>query len=155
MAEAQGQSLAATAASGPKEWLTVPTGFFADACSVADDNGLLIVSLGAPSTEDDDFYLMLQHKYACDAQDVALGLDLPYIEYCGQGWSWYGHILSFDLHRDHVSVQMDAQAAQEMGNDGLLEVRFDLAEAPFHALRLALQRTFAGRTYFHDMPGLA
>lgn len=32
----------------------------------------------------------------------------------------------------------------------LLEVRFDLADAQFHALRLALQPTFAGRTCFHD-----
>ncbi len=115
-----------------------------------DQDGLLIVSFGAPSTEDDDFYLMLQHKGGYDEQDVELGMNLPYIEYCGQGWSWYGHILSFDLHREHVSVQMDAQAAHEMGNDGLLEVRFDLAEAQFDALRLALQRTFAGHAYFHD-----
>lgn len=110
------------------------------------DDGLLIVTFGAPSTEGEDFYLMLQHQDEYDEQDAELGMDQPCIEYCGQGWSWYAHILSFDLHRDHVRVQMDAPAAQEMDNDGLLEVRFDLAQAQLHAL----QRTFVGRSYFHD-----
>ncbi|MDZ7862972.1 Imm10 family immunity protein [Acidovorax sp.] len=128
----------------------MPAGFFADAFAAVEDDGLLIVTLGAPSTEDEDFYLMLQHQDEYDEQDIELGMDQPYIEYCGQGWSWYGYILSFDLHRDHVRVQMDAQAAREMDNDGLIEVRFDLADAQFHALRLALQRTFAGRSCFHD-----
>lgn len=128
----------------------MPAGFAADAFAAVEDDGLLIVTLGAPSTEDEDAYLMLQHQDEYDEQDVELCMDLPCTEYCGQGWSWYGHILSFALHRDHVRVQMDAQAAQEMDNEGLLEVRFDLADAQLHALRLALQRTFAGRTCFHD-----
>lgn len=133
-----------------EEGVRMPAGFVADAFAAVEDDGLLIVTLGAPSTEDEDFYLMLQHQDEYDEQDIELGMDQPYIEYCGQGWSWYGHILSFDLHRDHVAVKMDAQAAREMDNDGLIEVRFDLADAQFHALRLALQRTFAGRSCFHD-----
>lgn len=129
----------------------MPTGFVANAVSAAeDDDGLLIVTFGAPSIEDEDFYLMLQHLDEYDEQDVALGMDQPYIEYCGQGWSWYGHIVSFALYRDRVDVQMDAHAAQEMDNDGRIEVRFDLAEPQFQALRAALQRTFAVRTYFRD-----
>lgn len=129
----------------------MPTGFVANAVSAEEnDEGLLIVTLGAPSVEDDDFYLMLQHLDEHDEQDVQLGMDQPYIEYCGQGWSWYGHILSFTLQRDRVDVQMDAHAAQEMDNDGHIEVRFELAEPQFQALRVALQRTFAGRAYFHE-----
>ncbi len=124
----------------------MPAGFAADAFAAVEDDGLLIVTLGAPSTEDEDAYLMLQHQDEYDEQDVELGMDQLCIEYCGQGWSWYAHILSFALHRDHVRVQMDAQAAQEMDNEGLLEVRFDLAQAQLHAL----QRTFVGRSYFHD-----
>jgi hypothetical protein len=129
----------------------MPVGFVADQWSVVDEGGLLVTSLSAASTEEDDFYLLLQHKRVYGAQDARMGMDQPYIEYCGQGWSWYGRILGFRLHRDRVEVQMDAHAAGEMGNDGRIEVRFALADAPFQALRRALAQSFAGRAYFHEL----
>jgi hypothetical protein len=79
-------------------------GFVATQLSVTVEHNVLIVMLGAPSTEEDDFYLMLQHKDEYSAQDIKLGMNLPYIEYCGQGWSWYGHIQNFSLKRNCVKV---------------------------------------------------
>lgn len=127
------------------------SGFVATEFSVVWQDGVLITILGAPSTEEDDFYLVLQHKEEHNEQDVRFGLNLPYIEYCGQGWSWYGHILDFTLHRDRVNVQMDAEAADRMQNDGHLHVQFSLSDSEFQELRSALQKTFAGHAYFHDL----
>jgi len=128
----------------------MPVGFVATDFSVKDENGVLVTALGAPSTEEDDFYLMLQHKHVHDEQDRRFGMDKPYIEYCGQGWSWYGHVISFRLQRDRVQVVMDHEAASHMGNDGRIEVVFNLVDEQFLALRSALQKTFVGCSYYAD-----
>lgn len=123
--------------------------FVATEFAVIEEDGLLITTLGAPSTEEDDLYLMLQHKDEYDEQDVEFGMDKPYIEYCGQGWSWYGHILSFTLRPNGINVLMDAEAADRMQSDGRIEVNFNLSSDQFQELRSALQRTFDGQAYFH------
>lgn len=128
----------------------MPTGFHATSCKVSEEHGVLTVALGAPSTEEEDLYLMLQHKAKYDRQDVEFGMDKPYIEYCGQGWSWYGHIVSFRLARDHVRFRMDGEAAAHMRNDGQIEVTFQLDEAEFENLRSAVHATFKGQPYFTD-----
>ncbi|MFO0483306.1 MAG: Imm10 family immunity protein [bacterium] len=128
----------------------MPTGFHATTCKVATEDGVLVTVLGAPSTEEDDFYLMLQHKAKHDEQDVRFGMNKPYIEYCGQGWSWYGHILSFNLSRDRIRVQMDSEAAAHMRNDGFIEVTFELNEVEFADLRTAAEITFNSQPYFTD-----
>ena len=110
----------------------------------------MVTTLAAPSTEDEDFYLMLQHKLNYDAQDVKLGMNRPYVEFCGQGWSWYGHIISFSLRRDRVNIQMDQEAAEHMRNDGNLEVTFSADPDEFNSLRAAIERTFQGQSYFRD-----
>jgi hypothetical protein len=125
-------------------------GFAATEFNVIDENGTLVTALGAPSITENDRYLMLQHQYAHDEQDRRLGFDKPYIEYCGQGWSWYGHIISFRLRRDCVKVLMDQMAASRMGNDGNIEVTFNLSDEQFETLRTALRTTFAGQTYYAD-----
>lgn len=126
------------------------TGFLATQFSVVHENGVLITSLAAPSSDDEDFYLMLQYQDEYEEEDIQLGMAQPYIEYCGQAWSWYGHILSFTLHRNSVVVKLDDEAALRMQNDGELEVRFNLTHAQFNTLRSALQQTFAGYTYYRD-----
>jgi hypothetical protein len=50
-------------------------------------------------------YLMLQAKDQHDDRDVRLGMDDIYVETCGQGWSWYGNIKSFELSRNRVCVE--------------------------------------------------
>jgi hypothetical protein len=42
-------------------------------------------------------YLMLQAKDEHTEQDVRLGMNDVYVECCGQGWSWYGHIERFHV----------------------------------------------------------
>ena len=128
----------------------MPTGFTATEFSVVCNSGVLVTTLATTSTETDDFYLMLQHKRACDAQDFKFGMHLPYIEYCGQGNSWYGHILLFVLRRDRISVQMDAEAADWLKSDGEIEVKFSLDSAELRELRLAILETFNGYAYFRD-----
>ncbi len=126
----------------------MPVGFEATDFSVTEEDGVLMTALGAPSTEGDDFYLMLQSKDSYSAEDRRFGFDQPYLEYCRQGWSWYGHIESFALLRDRVLIQMNGVAAQRMQNDGALEIRFNLDEERFDRLRVALERTFRNVAYF-------
>jgi len=126
----------------------MPTGFVATQFAVTEEHGVQVMTLGAPSTEEEDFYLMLQHKERYSEQDVKFEMDKPYIEYRGQGWSWYGHIEQFELHRDRVRVKMDDAAASHMGNDGSIEVEFTLNRDEFSQLRRALRGTFHGCSYF-------
>lgn len=79
-------------------------------------------------------------------------MNQPYIEYGGQGWSWYGHIESFQLRRDCVKVQLDMVAASHMKNDGAINVDFKLDDDEFNQLRQALKRTFRGHPYFTEQP---
>lgn len=126
----------------------MPTGFHATDVSVVQQDGVLITSMGTPSTEDEGLYLILQHTPEFDEQDVALGMDKPYIEYCSQAWSWYGHMFSVHLLRDRVEIQMDEHAASEMGNGGDLVITFSLDDQEFQNLKSALASTFAGQSYF-------
>ena len=128
----------------------MPVTIHASQLSVIEEHGVMVTTLAAPSTEDEDFYLMLQHKLNYDAQDVKLGMNRPYVEFCGQGWSWYGHIISFSLRRDRVNIQMDQEAAEHMRNDGNLEVTFSADPDEFNSLRAAIERTFQGQSYFRD-----
>ena len=97
---------------------------------------------------DEDFaaerYLMLQRADKPTEQEVRFGMEGVYSECCGQGWSWYGHIISFELLRDRVRAQLDAEAAQRMRDDGRIEVTFDLSSEEFATLQSALSQIFDG-----------
>jgi hypothetical protein len=125
--------------------------FQATQFSVMHERGVLSTTLSTDSTEDDDWYLLLQHKASYNAQDIKFGMDKPSIEICGQGWSWYGNIVEFQLSRDRVTVQMSADAAKYMGNEGAIEVTFVLGDEDFGQLRSALGETFKGAAYFRDL----
>lgn len=129
--------------------VVAPT-FTATEVSVLDEHGVLITTLSAPSTEDDDFYLMFQHKEPYTAQDTKFGMDKPYVEYCGQGCSWYGEMEAVELFADRLLVRMSKVAAEHMQNGGLLEVSFSCGVPEFGQLRDALRRTFNGQPYFID-----
>ena len=124
----------------------MPTRFFATQFAVVEEDDVLITALGAPASEGDGLYLTLQLGLSPTTQDVALCQDGPYLEYCTQAWSWYGEIELFELFRDHVVATMSSRAAQRMGNDGVIEVDFDLSPAQFAELKGALERTFQGRS---------
>jgi hypothetical protein len=127
----------------------MPVGFVATDFNAALDNGVWIVALGAPSTEEDDFYLMFQKKQGnYSRQDIKFGWDKPYIEFCGQGWSWYGHMNAIELEREIIRVAMDREAAEHMHNDGVIEVKFRLTAPEFDRLQSTLQEIFNGLEYF-------
>jgi hypothetical protein len=127
----------------------MPEGFRAASLSIAREADILFVALvGAVAPEEP--YLMFQHKDEYDDQDVRLGMNQPYVEYCGQGWSWYGHMLSVELFRDRLCIRMDDTAAARMKTNGRIEVAFDLDDGRFDELRSALSETFRDRDYYRD-----
>jgi hypothetical protein len=95
-------------------------------------------------------YLVLQRADEPTEQDIRLGMTGVYIECCGQGWSWYGHIVSFELLSDRVCVQLDSEAAQRVRDDGRIEVTFDLSSERFAELRSALSQIFNGCGYYKE-----
>jgi len=128
----------------------MPVGFEASEVSTGLEFNALVTAFGGPSSEDGSLYLMFQRALEFSEEDAELGMDAPYVEYCGQQWSWYDHMKSVQLERSAITVRLDVEAAKSMGNDGIIEVRFSLDDAEFQALRAALRRTFDGASYFVD-----
>jgi hypothetical protein len=126
----------------------MPVSFHAKEVSVDRKEWGLIVTLAGESTDDEDFYLMLQRKKLFNARDHELGMADVYIEYCGQGMSWYGHIDSFRLLKESVEVQLSAAAAAEKQNDGKVVVSFNSNERT--KLQTAFREVFEGRAYYTD-----
>jgi hypothetical protein len=126
----------------------MPVSFEATEVSVATKHEVLVIRLSAPSTEQDDFYLMFQHKEHYSEQDAKWGMNEPYVEFCGQGWSWYGHMLKVHLMRNVIRVEMNSEAAAHMRNDGILEVGFNLNDERFAGLQSALRETFRSVGYY-------
>jgi len=93
-------------------------------------------------------YLVLQRADEPTEQDIRMGMEGVYIECCGQGWSWYGHIVSFELCRNRVLAQLDSEAAQRMRDDGRIEATFKLSDERFAELRSALNQVFHGYGYY-------
>src|SRR5574341_730514 len=122
--------------------------FHAHWLNISEEDWGVRVVLSVDDTLEAERYLMTQRKHTFTEQDVRFGMDDVYIETCGQGWSWYGHIDSFGLFDNQVRVQLDVEAARRIGDDGVIEVSFDLTDERRAALRAALRRTFAGRTYY-------
>ena len=132
--------------------ITMPSSFVATQLAVLEQDDVLTTSLGASSTGQDDSYLMLQLGLSPTRQDVELGMDKPYLEYCGQGWSWYGEIELFELFRNRVVATMSSRAASHMRNDGVIGAEFDLDTAEFCRLQRSLERTFRGCAFFAVRP---
>ena len=126
----------------------MPISFHAHTVTVTPKDWGLTVTLAGDSTEDEDFYLMLQRKKHFTDRDKQLGMSDVYIEYGGQGMSWYGSIESFRLLKDSVAVQMRPAAAAEKQNDGQVLVSFNPLER--ERLRSAFGTVFEGRTYYTE-----
>ena len=124
--------------------------FHAHVLDISEEDSVTRVILSVDDTLEAERYLMTQRKHAFSGEDVRFGMNDVYIETCGQGWSWYGHIDAFDLFDNRVRVQLDAEAAHRIGDDGVIEVSFDLTGDERAALRAALRTTFAGQKCYAD-----
>jgi Immunity protein 10 len=124
--------------------------FHASMLDISEEDWGIRIILSVEDTLEAERYLMIQRKDTFTDQDVRLKMDDVYIETCGQGWSWYGHIDSFELFDTRIRVQLDAEAARRIGDDGVIEVSFAPTAAKRAALRAALRRSFAGRACYSD-----
>ena len=124
--------------------------FHATHVSVTKEDWGTIVMWSADDNLASERYLVLQAADEYDEQDVRLGMDDIYIETCGQGWSWYGNLESFELTRNRVLVQLSHEAATHMGNDGKIEATFFLGAGAYKRLRKTLQKIFEGKDYYRD-----
>ena len=97
-----------------------------------------------------ELYLRLQAMDRYDDEQVRFGMDDIHVETCGQGWSWYGNMESFELTRNRVSVQLSREAAAHMDNDGRVEATFSLDDTAYAHLRDSLRRIFHGRDYYRE-----
>jgi hypothetical protein len=122
----------------------VAISFHAQFINVARENWGWLVVWSVDENLATQRYLVLQRADKPTEQAIRFGWTGVYIECCGQGWSWYGHIVSFELLADMVRVQLDSEAAQEMNDDGRIEVAFDLNSDGFTELRGALSQIFHG-----------
>ena len=102
----------------------------------------------AESNNTDDQYLMFQAKNEYDKQDIKLGMNDIYIECCGQGWSWYGHIVSFVLTPKTITVQLDNEPADEMSNNGLIRINLLIEQSEFPMLKSEFSNIFSGKSYY-------
>ena len=132
------------------QFYTFIISFHANHVAVTREDWGDLVVLSADENLTSEQYLMLQAKDHYDDQDVRFGMDDIYIETCGQGWSWYGNIELFELTRNRVSVQLSAEAATRMSNDGKIEATFSLNETVYARLRKTLQKIFDGEDYYRD-----
>lgn len=93
---------------------------------------------------------MLQAKDEYSSEDARLGMNDIYIECCGQGWSWYGHIQRYVLSQKHIDIQLDREAAEHMRNDGHFVVTFSIEDEERTKLRDVLKDIFNGRGYYAE-----
>jgi len=131
----------------------MPLNFLATSVATVIEMEVRIVHFAADTPEGEHRYLMLQRCDEYDEQSIRLGMDDVYIEYCDQIWSWYGHILSFVLLPNAIQVQLDAQAAKHIENDGAIHVGFSLKPARYQELRAELQHIFRDCVYYEERTG--
>jgi hypothetical protein len=128
----------------------MPITFHAPIVDISEENGGTLIAFAEGNPSDETPYLIIHCKDSFSEDDIRVGMDDVYLETCGQGWSWYGHIRSVESARNRLRVQLDAEAAAEMGDTGAIEVTFDLADSSFENLRTALRRVFKQRGYYSE-----
>ena len=126
----------------------MPQQFSISASSATREEWGWLVLLGSVEQMDGQPYLMVQSAHESSADDVRLGQNRPYIEINNQGWSWYGHIARFELHRDRVFIQMDQDARALMENDGAFTFYFSLSDGAFAEVKAILGRIFESSSFY-------
>ena len=123
--------------------------FTASQVVVTEEDDVLVVGFDGGMVNGEPVYLTLQYaRGGYTEQDARLGMSQPYIEYCDQGWGWYGNMTHVELRRDRLVVTMSPSAATRLDGDGIFDVGFALDDPAFDQLRAGLETTFAGLAYF-------
>jgi hypothetical protein len=128
----------------------MPIKFNASVVSATEEDWGTLIIFSVDETLEAERYLMIQRAREFSNEAVRLGMNDVYIETCGQGWSWYGHIVTVELLKGMIKIQLDAEAAARLEDNGLLEVTFEVPEDEFKHLRASLRRAFVGRTYYSE-----
>ena len=95
-------------------------------------------------------YLLLRRERAPSAEDIELGLDGYHVEVNHESHSAHGGIASFELYRDRVIVEFEAEMVAAFGGVDAMRVAFALREGQFAELRHRLERLFAGEPCYLD-----
>ena len=118
-------------------------------CVVSEDpDGECHLAGFADRKYDTELYLMLQRGFEDDEQEVELGQDTFYVEWCGQENSRYGGITRFLLKPGTAEVTFDTETTELLYGMDHLHISFHLPPAEYAALREALDHIF------HDLAAL-
>lgn len=128
----------------------MPITFNASVVRATEESWGTLILFSVDETLEAEQYLMIQRQREFSKQDARFGMNDVYIETCGQGWSWYGHILAVELLKGMIKIQLDAEAAARLNDNGVIEVSFELAEDEFWHLTSSLRRAFVGRSYYSE-----
>ncbi len=87
-------------------------------------------------------YLILQRAFEFDEQDVEQDMNTYYFEIGDQACSSYGGIKEFKLYSSMVQIKLEAQTAASLKIEKVLEIKFDLEQHAWNALKIFLENIF-------------
>lgn len=116
--------------------------FYANCVAIEEMDDFWLVGF-ADEKFDTRQYLMLQRSYKHDEQDIELGMNTYHVERDAQGFSCYGGIDRFELHRDHVLVRLTPPGAKQLKVKEI-EIDFKIDSPLFKKLVQQLERVFEG-----------
>jgi hypothetical protein len=98
----------------------------------------------ADSKFDTKIYLMLQRDFegVCDEEEIELGMDNYYVEWCGQENSGYGGISQFVLNQGNVEVAFSPDGVENLNGIECISISFQLTPSEHTALKEALSHIF-------------
>lgn len=114
------------------------------------ENGIAIVGFA-----DDEFktkhYLLLQRQLAPSEQDRRLGHDAIHIERDSPNNSAYGGINELRLEKNRLFIRLEPKTSKHVSEGQEIEVRFNLEEDRFPALREIMSQLTSGFDIFVDL----
>jgi len=81
------------------------------------DEGYEIIVSFANDPQDPDKFIIIQGRHEHDEQDRRLGMDTVYIEISDNRQPDYGHIESFILNGDSLSIRLERETSERLGVD--------------------------------------
>ena len=120
----------------------MPTVLNAEYIYSSDDDGVLLVGFADRQLEP-THYVLLQRQKRASANDVALGQDRVHITVDDQGRSMYGGIRAVDLQSKTLKIELEREAARQLGTEQEILVRFATTDAERAKLAPRLRDLFS------------